>query len=302
MCCGRYVSVVGCVVRIWRSVKQRIRAGLLARQPSAWCLRQVQLRRMDSPVLVYAPSKTGTTSIGGALRTGDLGRPALKFHHLSAPALEWTRRMRGEQSAYFRGSDRHMWDADYVRAAIETTPDRQWEVVTAVREPLSRSVSAFFEGAERRGDVDLSVPYREQSIDRLTRLFVANHKIHAVSSHWFASEFKLGTGVDVFSTEFPAEQGFAIYESPRFRVLLIRFEDLPSVGPTAIADFFGWDTPASLPALNSAEGKSYAHLRERFRREALIPPWLVDSLQSSPVANHFYSPSELARERLQYLR
>ena len=121
--------------------------------------------------------------------------------------------------------------------------------MTAVRDPVSRIVSAFFQTAEQRSvDLDASADdLRTQLIELYWR---------SGRRDWWTTEFRTATGLDVYASEFSVEQGYAIYEGRRARALLVRTEDLSRVGPGALGEFLHCD-PVPLVATNVGAAKAY---------------------------------------------
>jgi hypothetical protein len=109
---------------------------------------------------------------------------------------------------------------------------------------------------------------------------------------WFSRELGQVTGIDVFASEFDTTRGWQTYENERFRVLVLRFENLASDGPNALRTFLALDEVPELPNQNAGESKAYAPLYRRFKAEASIPAWVLDQAYGSALAQHFYTESE----------
>jgi hypothetical protein len=124
--------------------------------------------------------------------------------------------------------------------------------------------------------------------DSLTQLFEARR----AGLDWFNSQLAAVTGIDVLREPFEPTRGWGIYEEGRFRILLIRFEDLARVAPDALQRFFSLESPLSLVHRNQGSTKRYASLYRLFRTSADIPPHILDMAYESDLARHFYTEDE----------
>ena len=67
---------------------------------------------------------------------------------------------------------------------------------------------------------------------------------------WFESGLRTVTGINVFNVPFDTARGWQIYENDRFRVLVIRYEDLACAIPAALRSMFDLDRDPHVPAMN----------------------------------------------------
>jgi hypothetical protein len=108
------------------------------------------------------------------------------------------------------------------------------------------------------------------------------------------------TGFDVYGAPFDLDTGYARYDHGRFRILVLRSEDLHRAAPV-LADFLG--VPGlELPRANSTDAKWLGELYRRFCDAAPLPaPWL-EAAYTLPVATHFYGGAERAGFRARWSR
>lgn len=128
--------------------------------------------------------------------------------------------------------------------------------------------------------------------DRVVELFETGRS----GQDWFELELRELTGLDVMSVDFEREQGYAIYEFGRFRVLIVRFEDLSVVGSKALAEFLDVDS-VEIQRDNVGVNKKYAAAYEDFLSKVQFPARVLADAYDSDYARHFYSARERAAMR-----
>ncbi|HTL15853.1 MAG TPA: putative capsular polysaccharide synthesis family protein [Patescibacteria group bacterium] len=160
------------------------------------------------------------------------------------------------------------------------------EIITAVREPISLGLSSIFQNHL------YFVPRPEELTLELCSEVLQRPKMFTSLDNWFDFELKPLTGIDVYNTPFRFENGCAIYENSRARVLLYRFEDIQNL-KGMIAGFLGC-CPQSIVAKNLSQAKCYSARYEHARQHLRLPHEFVLRRYMSKLACHFYSPHELA--------
>ncbi|MEQ8841674.1 MAG: putative capsular polysaccharide synthesis family protein [Acidimicrobiales bacterium] len=248
------------------------------------------------PLVVYSLPKVGSTTLLHTARAG--GRAALPAHRLSprGRAAEATQREIHpptlRSTKVWRAGYGGLWRSEYLaRRFASTSPtDPKWEIVTGVRDPVARSISAFFHAGERSDNVDPTLAPDEVDLDELRARWVATYW-RGASFDWFSQELESTTGIDVFATPFPHAAGHETYANERFRVLLVRNEDIDRVGAEALARFLA--TPhRTPPASNRSDDKQYGGIYRRFLDTLTVPDEILDHAYESRLAAHFYTPQE----------
>ena len=256
------------------------------------------LRRQvgPQPLVVYSMPKVGSTTLLQAARAG--GRRAIPAHRLSPKgraaeaAQTAVHAPKRRSTKLWRAGYGGVWRSDYIAQRLARSPKAgtRWEVITGVRDPVARSISGFFHASERTDTVDPNAPADRVDLDELrTRWIDAYWRGH--SHDWFAEELEPTTGIDVFSSPFTPADGYADYENAKFRVLLVRNEDIDRVGARALAEFLR--SPAvDLPRHNRATDKAYGDVYRRFAAEVTVPDDILDHAYGTRVAQHFYTDAE----------
>jgi hypothetical protein len=163
-------------------------------------------------------------------------------------------------------------------------------IISLVREPIERNISAFFENFER----ETGVKYSDStfSIDELIHIFLQNYN-HDIPLRWFDQNLKPLFDIDVYNYEFPSN-GVQIIDDNNTKLLLMRCEVPNCVKESAVRDFL--NIPSfSLLGSNVGSQKEYAEAYRKFK-EAFIPPdWYVRRMYESRFFNHFYSEMQKNR-------
>lgn len=230
--------------------------------------------RRATPVIVYQMGKVGSSSVYRSLRQQYAG-VVLHTHGFSPKNRDpRVRRV-------------YHWAID---------EKLRLNVISLVREPIGRNVSAFFENFER----DTGVAYAESrlTINDLTRLFLERYH-HEIPLEWFDQCVLAKFGIDVFATPFP-DSGICIYTHNNVRLLVARCETDDSVKARAIGDFLG--IPGfTITNANVGEEKDYAPTYKAFKASVVLPPEYVDEMCESKYFNHFYSKEVIAATREKWI-
>ena len=133
----------------------------------------------------------------------------------------------------------HLFQSHFFRRQLQLKRPR-WKVITLVREPVVRNISGFFESVEYLiPDFYGRLEKGQLSLDELSHSFIHDYKFHDIPLHWFDIELKAALGIDVFASSFPIDKGFAMYESVKADLLLLRLESLSDCYDEAFRQFFG---------------------------------------------------------------
>jgi hypothetical protein len=249
-----------------------------------------RVRARGEPIVVYQMGKVGSSTVYRSLRSLELPRPVHHVHLLNdLDALE-------EQIKRFypdpSGTLAQIEKGRRLRRRMLRNRAATWNVVSLVRDPVQRNVSAFFESItevipdvyERCARDDIAIAdIKDAFLDRFD---------HDAPLSWFQSQLRPVFGIDVFAVGFDTDKGYATYEAPGARLLVIRLENLMQDGEAAIGEFLGLDD-FELVATNIGRDKRYADLYAEFERRVTLPPSYLDRMYGSRFARHFYSSVEI---------
>lgn len=247
-----------------------------------------------SPILVYQLGKVGSRAIYSSLDKMALPEPVVHVHMLNN--IDIVSKYVCKRYPHPEGTLFYLRRGKMVRDWMATAgPDTVWNVITGVREPISYSISSFFEmlpslvpNIEKRFEAD------DISVEELQEIFLHQFDQRA-PIYWFNAQFKPVFGIDVYETPFPCSAGYKIYEQGQTRALLIRQEDLGRTVAPAIEEFLGIKD-FKIQVENRSEDKPYHALAVKFKAKPL-PGDYVDRMLSTKYARHFYTPEELDAAR-----
>lgn len=242
------------------------------------------------PIIVYQMGKVGSSSVFHSLVNLQLDVPIYHLHYLNQ--LDENEAMLRRMFPDGTGGALHLIERGrMLRAQMAQNPNQKWNLLSLVRTPIPRLISAFFQDIE---PVARRMGYANP--EQLTARELAQYFVSSFSdetpSHWFQEQVQPLFGIDVYATPFARGQGYQIYQSATARLLLLRLEDLNRVAANALWEFLKIPN-FKLVAYNIGEAKSYGALYREFINLLRLPPSLVGHWNTLLYARHFYTPEEL---------
>jgi len=229
------------------------------------------LRRYP-PIFVYQMGKVSSRSIYEPLKAIYHGE-VLHDHVYGVPHMQGETR---ELKTYLEGPK----------------PPEKLYIISLVREPIIRNISAFFANYEK---------YTGQSPDRtdlslldLKNIFLEKFP-HDQPLRWYDYSVKPHFGIDVY-TKPCATKGHVIYEHERISMLVMRMDLDDAVKNELVRDFLGLKE-FQVTRANETMTKAYGDMYKRFKTEIRFTPEFVDSFCESRYFQHFYTPAFIAETR-----
>jgi hypothetical protein len=254
---------------------------------------------MDGPIVVYQMGKVGSQSVYHSLCALGLGVKVYHIHLLNH--LDEIERSLRKAFKNPNMSIDAVEQGRALRTEIERDPDRPWYLISLVRDPVARNISRFFQGLD---EMDPGIRDKcaagQVDVDQLADMLVTRWETHS-DSQWFDTQVKEDFGIDVYARPFNTEQGFDAYVEGRFRMLVIRLENLDACFEEAVHQFLGIPK-TKLRTLNRAEDKWYGQIYREFISQVTLPADYVGKVYSSNFAQHFYTCEELNRCRDRWSR
>jgi len=252
----------------------------------------------DGPVLlVHQMARVGSASVTRALRERYPRANVYRTHYLNPDTIRRNYNMFAELRRHTGAAvlTDEFLAARALERRLRTKKRDDWKVISLVRDPVMRTVSAFFSHfSMNHPQYDPHYLEDPAHVDRLVELFLAADEYERrVTLGWFDSEVRDVLGIDVFGTPFPRDTGFATYRSGVCRLLLLRLEDLDRVGPHAIGRFLG-AADLQIGRVNRSDEAPYAATMAKFMDEIRLDDAYLDAMYGSRLARHFYSEAELA--------
>jgi hypothetical protein len=240
---------------------------------------------MQRTVLIYQMGKVASSSLLRSLST-QAGLELIHAHHLD-PA--YTRELNGlKQSQGWRTTI----DPEAVRVlAQRLAAMRALDVITLVREPVGRNLSAYFNNLHLiHGSRDA---YRQLSHDELRDGFLHRYP-HDIPLQWFDRELRASLGVDVYQHAFAKAEGAITIEEGSTRLLVMRHDLADADKCRQIEGLLG-TAGLHMRRDNLAARKPYSQVYRDFIARVQLPATYLERMLDSRYARHFYGDSERAK-------
>jgi hypothetical protein len=247
--------------------------------------------------LVYQMGKVGSSTVHRSLRAA--GVPALhKVHYLSDLGVARSQRLYAGLAR--RVPVPHESGTAAVRRLLATGPDLTWKVVSLVREPIARDVSAYVQMVDvLHPELVAGDTPQVARIARAARAqFLAFDENRNYTCRWFDDELGQVFGIDVFAHSFDPAAGAQRLRAGRLDLLLMRMEDLDRVGSAALSEFIGRPVPLVRHSSRAPDKLQAAYQEPVYRqilRQVRVPEPVCQRVYASRYARHFYSAAELDR-------
>jgi hypothetical protein len=250
----------------------------------------IKLKLVPSPIFVYTPAKVGSMSIYRSLLSQYKG-VVVKGHYFFQTFEEGLNH--GTPRTSVRSEQVEKWSSQIIRLYKYAIKEKkELNVITLIREPISRNISAFFSNFER----DVGVPFAQSKFTttQLKDIFLScdtGGNYHFWILDWFDKNIKNILGIDVFAYPFP-QNGYAIYKKQNIRLLIMKLETPDDLKVEAIKEFLGLKE-FCLFKFHTADQQEYADAYKDFKTKIKLPADYVEKMTVSELVNHFYSEDEI---------
>ncbi len=253
-------------------------------------IKQTVVKSLRDPVLVWQVGKVASTAIKQALAGADDWMP-VQIHHLSE---HYMTAIRDFYERAGKPAPIHLNLSEMVLEMWDRLP-RPTPLISAVRDPVARNVSAYFEVFEDRPvarQIDLETAHEDDAlVDDIVKKFVDEYE-HMMLPKWFEHELAGVAGFDITALEFDREQACATADNERFRLIVIRAEDDDARKAAAIQRFL--DVPqVTVGRANVGGQKDYSKFYRRVLERITIPERVLDEVYGHPVCRAFYDDAEI---------
>jgi hypothetical protein len=243
------------------------------------------------PLLIHQMGRVGSTAIYNSVK--DL--PEFRTYHthiLNRAKLHTFVTRRREQGLPIPN---HIFDSYEVLATVVGL-EPQIKIISLVREPMARNVSAFFNNLDSFG-FKSKVSRQEVQADELLKLYRSYD--HRIPLLWFSEEVRDVFGFTIFNTPFDHERKRLVMKKDGVSILILRVEDSDEEKRAAICDFLKVKN-VTISEDNVGFGKfgpAYDEFKHLFNPDRK----LVDNVLNSRLVKHFYTPEEVERMRARWI-
>jgi hypothetical protein len=259
---------------------------------------QASLKKREV-LIVHQMGKVGSSTIVKSLEELQLDIPIFHTHSLN---IEHLRSREKYKRLNCQEVPPRVIQGQYLRKAIDRgLLGKSWKVISLVRDPISRNISAFFQNINDYFP-DYFNRYSSGSLqlDEIVSTFLEKYN-HDAPLNWFDQEMKEVFGIDVFSSDFPISKGYKIFKHDQIDLLLLRLEDIDNCSQNAFREFLGIEE-FTLKGANIGDGKLYKDAYQQIKNSVSLPNWYLEKFCSSKLMRHFYSESEINGFRTTWLK
>ena len=252
--------------------------------PSYWkiILNLNYWRTKNSLILIYNPSKVGSSSVYYSLKENLEWMPIAHLHYLNR---DWINLFKEKGINNWKNNESK---ANEVYKLLTENKERRIKIITLVRDPVALELSSIFQGWKELFNINQVKDLKDEDI--LSHL---NQKKFDWLQTWYTKEFKEFTGVDVTQEPFDPIKGFGIYAKGNMEMLLIKLEELDRVKDDALNEFLGvsninWSRK-NASSEKSDISENYARIKKSFGLEEEK----LNSIYDNDFMKKFYSKEEL---------
>lgn len=219
-----------------------------------------KLRNNATPIFIYQMGKVASSSVTKSIKKQYKGA-CIQGHHL------------------YKDHKHYDIRAIYKYNIEEKKPIK---IISLVREPISRNVSAFFENFHR--DTGYRFKKNPYSSKELVNVFLEKF-YHNTPIEWFDKHIKSNFGIDVYSKPFP-EDGYDFFKNGNVELLLMKHNLDDKVKEKIISDYIGVED-FELQNANVGSKKIYSDTYNNFK-SSYLPENYLDRMLDSKYSKHFY--------------
>ncbi len=242
-----------------------------------------QLRQSkEEPVLVFTMAKVGSSSVYNSLKKQS-NIPSFHVHTLSVAEEMQAKALCKEKGVYPNSRSPVPILHTYV-----FEKQRKYKVISLFRNPIERNLSAFFDAFELYMGMP---PHRfKGSFQDLERAFHKNLD-HSYCKDWFDSQFKNGTGIDVYDFDFDSQKGYKTLSSNQTDVMLLKNDLDDTLKSKLIGNFCSIEN-FKLNNVNITSTKKGAKLYADFKSHIRFSKAYLEEQLESKYMNHFFTEEE----------
>jgi len=167
--------------------------------------------------------------------------------------------------------------------------DMPCKIVSLVREPIGRNISAYFQNIDTVNKRDNA--YKKMKLGQLVDQFMQSYN-HNVPLEWFDEEMLTTTGIDVYDREFDKEEGYQVIHNEKYEVLVMRY-DLDNERKAQVLSTFLEAEIDQICSTNMGDYKGYRDVYRTFKESIRLPKSYAEKMLNSKYCKHFFPQHEV---------
>jgi len=250
----------------------------------------------EAAVFIWQMGKVGSSALAESIEKLDV-YSVFHFHHTNADTIQKVVRAKGDAGVEIPKDLRLSQMLLDIMSAIKSQKNDKIFVISAVRDPIARNISAFFQNLNIFApDVDFS---SGRDAQKVREIFMATYS-HGIPTGWFDREILHTAGIDIYETPFDHDEGALRMSEAPFELLVLRAEDADSKKSAALNELLG-RTDIVLEKHNVSRRKKYANLYSAFMDGLAFDTDFLSAQYDTPFCRHFYTDDELTSFQKQWM-
>lgn len=162
--------------------------------------------------------------------------------------------------------------------------NRRIKIISMVRDPIERNISAFFDAFELY--VGVSPEKYEGNMQELETIYHRNLP-HDYAINWYENQFYNAIGINIYDFEFSIEKGFVTIQSKNIEIIILKTNVKDTFKENLLSDFCNCPN-FKLTNTNQTKSQLYDEFKQYIK---FSMPYLNKQYQSK-YALHFFSQEE----------
>ncbi len=262
-------------------------------------------------LILYQMGKVGSSTIFNSLYSSGLDKHFAihRAYYLTDSGIkfmgDYVEKVYGSFSKFPNAFKTQIWRSNFLKKKLnqQYLSNHKCKIITFVREPIARNISAFFQTYDWFVSVS-KAQYKNNKneyLNEVSKSFFETYYPHDLPLNWFDDELKNAFKIDVFATDFPKDKGYKIYLGEWVDVLLIKLEKINEIAYEAIEEFLK-TKDFKLTKSNVGKNKDYSEVYQDFLSSIHIPESYINQMYGSKYVQHFYSTTEIDNFKRRWLK
>ena len=242
----------------------------------------------NPPLIILTPGKVGSSSIYYTLKKKLKRQNVFHIHFLSKKGIKKAKK--NHLSSDRKSLPLHLIISELLLKELKKF-NKQIKVITVIREPVSRTVSSFFQNLDFYKN---SIEDSNLSINESEAIAILEKKIsNSVDdiTRWLKFEIEDNFNVNLYEKAF-SKKKYVIIKNQKIDLLFLKMEDLNDVFTNSTKEFFNLKKGFILKNYNEGKKKYYSKQYEILKRSIKTDKAILKKIKSSKYYTHFYEKTD----------
>lgn len=242
-------------------------------------------RFKNPPIIILSPGKVGSSSVYYTLKK-KVENPTYHIHRLSNEGL-------AKSEKEHKLSDRKSRPFHLIVSKVLKTKLNDYNgpifLITIIREPISREISAFFQNIDfyQKSLEHENLEIKKDKAREKLKEKLNNNFINELED-WYKEELLNNFSINLFDYPVPVERGYTIVKKGNINLLVLRVERLNQGFGLGVKHLLGLEKFLALESSNIGEKKYYSSSYKQLRDEIKFQPDHLSTILNSKFVQSFY--------------